>query len=83
MKKVIKVIKIDAEKCNGCRACEAICSAFHAEPRYSSTNPAKCKIAYQNHKRPLQEPLYPCVWWGVHACRMYDAQRLYLKRHRM
>jgi benzoyl-CoA reductase subunit BamC len=43
MKKV-KVIKIDVDKCNGCRACEAICSAFHAEPKYSSTNPERSRI---------------------------------------
>ena len=40
----IKTINIDADKCNGCRACEAICSAFHASPRYSSTNPDKSRI---------------------------------------
>lgn len=49
--KVIKVIKIDAEQCNGCRACEAICSAFHADPRYSSSNPAKARI------RVISDPL--------------------------
>jgi benzoyl-CoA reductase subunit BamC len=43
-KKKKKVIKVDVDKCNGCRACEAICSAFHAEPKYSSTNPEKSKI---------------------------------------
>jgi len=50
MKKV-KVIKIDVDKCNGCRACEAICSAFHAEPKYSSTNPERSRI------RVLFDPL--------------------------
>jgi len=50
-KKVIKQIKIDADKCNGCRACEAVCSAFHATPKYSSTNPARSRI------RVLFEPL--------------------------
>jgi len=40
----IKTINIDADKCSGCRACEAICSAFHASPRYSSTNPEKSRI---------------------------------------
>ncbi len=43
MKKV-KVIKVDADKCNGCRACEAICSAFHANPKYSSNNPERSRI---------------------------------------
>jgi len=43
MKKV-KLIKIDVDKCNGCRACEVICSAFHASPKYSSTNPERSRI---------------------------------------
>ncbi len=40
-KKIVKTIKIDLDKCNGCRACEVICSAFHATPKYSSNNPAQ------------------------------------------
>jgi len=44
-KKVIRTINIDADKCNGCRACEMICSAFHASPKYSSTNPARSRIS--------------------------------------
>jgi benzoyl-CoA reductase subunit BamC len=43
-KKIIKTIKIDVDKCNGCRACEVICSAFHAAPEYSSNNPARSRI---------------------------------------
>jgi benzoyl-CoA reductase subunit BamC len=50
-KKVIKTIKIDADKCNGCRGCEAICSAFHASPRYSSNNPARSRI------RVIRDPI--------------------------
>jgi benzoyl-CoA reductase subunit BamC len=44
IKKKIKTIKIDADKCNGCRACEIICSACHATPKYSSNNPARARI---------------------------------------
>jgi len=51
IKKKIKTIKIDADKCNGCRACEVICSAFHAEPKYSSNNPARSRI------RVVRDPL--------------------------
>jgi benzoyl-CoA reductase subunit BamC len=43
-KKIVKTIRIDTDKCNGCRACELICSAFHAEPKYSSNNPARSRI---------------------------------------
>ncbi|MBN1566858.1 MAG: (4Fe-4S)-binding protein [Acidobacteria bacterium] len=51
VKKIIKTIKIDVDKCNGCRACEVICSAFHATPKYSSNNPARSRI------RLVREPL--------------------------
>ena len=44
IKKKIKTIKVDLDKCNGCRACEVICSAFHANPKYSSNNPARSRI---------------------------------------
>jgi len=50
-KKIIKRIKIDVDKCNGCRGCEVICSAFHAAPRYSSNNPARSRI------RVIRDPL--------------------------
>lgn len=43
-KKIVKEIRIDLDKCIGCRACEVACSAFHARPRYSSTNPARSRI---------------------------------------
>lgn len=49
--KVIKSIHIDADKCNGCRACEVICSAFHADPKYGSSNPARARI------RVVRDPL--------------------------
>ncbi|MAE11326.1 MAG: hypothetical protein QGI51_02230 [Dehalococcoidales bacterium] len=50
-KKKIKVIKIDVDKCNGCRACEVACSMFHATPQYSSNDPAKSRI------KVIHEPL--------------------------
>ncbi len=50
-KKIIKTIRIDVDKCMGCRACEMICSAFHAKPKYSSTNPARARI------RIVRDPL--------------------------
>lgn len=43
-KKIIKEIKVDLSKCNGCRACEKACAAFHAVPKYSSFNPARSRI---------------------------------------
>lgn len=50
-KKIVKTIKIDADKCNGCRACEVICSAYHAAPKYSHNNPARARI------RVIRDPL--------------------------
>jgi benzoyl-CoA reductase subunit BamC len=63
-KKIVKTIKIDVEKCNGCRACEVACSAFHATPRYSSNNPARSRI------RLIRDPLrdvYLPVYAGDNA----------------
>jgi benzoyl-CoA reductase subunit BamC len=51
IKKKVKSIKIDLDKCNGCRACEVICSAFHANPKYSSNNPARSRI------RMIRDPI--------------------------
>jgi benzoyl-CoA reductase subunit BamC len=64
VKRKVKVIKIDADKCNGCKACEVICSAFHATPKYSSNNPARSRI------RLIRDPLrdvYLPVYAGEHA----------------
>ncbi len=44
IKKIVKSIKVDADKCNGCRACEVICSTYHATPKYSSVNPARARV---------------------------------------
>jgi len=63
-KKVVKTIRIDVDKCNGCRACEVICSAFHAQPRYSSNNPERARI------RVIHDPLrdiYVPVYAGEYA----------------
>lgn len=49
--KVIKTVRVDVDKCNGCRACEVICAAHHAQPKFSSTNPARARI------RVIREPL--------------------------
>jgi benzoyl-CoA reductase subunit BamC len=62
--KTVKTIKIDVDKCNGCRACEVICSAFHAAPKYSSNNPARSRI------RVIRDPIadiYVPVYAGEYA----------------
>lgn len=50
IKKTIKTIKIEADKCNGCRTCEVVCSAFHAKPKYSNVNPAASRIRVITHR---------------------------------
>ena len=60
VKKKIKTIKIDADKCSGCRLCEVVCSAFHSEPKYSSNNPARSRIQIIRH--PLKD-----IWLPVFA----------------
>jgi len=64
VKKKIKVIHIDVDKCNGCRACEQICSSFHATPKYSSNNPARARIRLI--REPLKDILVP-VYAGEYA----------------
>jgi benzoyl-CoA reductase subunit BamC len=63
-KKIVKTIKINADLCNGCRACEMICSAFHAIPKYSSNNPARARIRVLRH--PLED-IYVPVYAGESA----------------
>jgi benzoyl-CoA reductase subunit BamC len=59
VKKKVKVIKIDVDKCNGCRACEVICSAFHSTPKYSSNNPARSRIrVIRDPMRDVFVPVY-------------------------
>jgi benzoyl-CoA reductase subunit BamC len=43
-KKIVKEIRVDLDKCIGCRACEMACSGFHSVPKFSSTNPARSRI---------------------------------------
>ena len=57
--RTVRTIKIDVDKCNGCRACEVICSAFHAMPKYSSNNPARSRIrVLRDPIRDVYVPLY-------------------------
>lgn len=62
--RTVKVLRVDVDKCNGCRACEVICSAHHAQPRYSSVNPARSRVRVI--RRPLLD-IYVPVFAGEHA----------------
>ncbi len=58
-KKVVKTIRVDVDKCNGCKACEVICSSFHAQPRYSSNNPERSRVrVIHDPIRDLYVPVY-------------------------
>ena len=50
-RRTVKNIRTDVDLCNGCRACEVICAAHHAQPRFSSTNPLRARV------RVIREPL--------------------------
>lgn len=41
---IVKTVKVNLDKCIGCRACEVACSGFHASPKFSSINPARSRI---------------------------------------
>ena len=57
--KTVKTIKVNADLCNGCRACEVICSAYHAAPQYSSNNPARSRIrVIRDPLRDIYVPVY-------------------------
>jgi benzoyl-CoA reductase subunit BamC len=60
IKKKIKTIKIDADKCNGCRGCEIVCSGFHSTPKWSGINPARSRI--QIIRDPIKD-----IWLPVFA----------------
>jgi len=66
-KKIVKTIKIDADKFNGCRACEVICAAFHATPKYSSVNPARARI------RVIRDPIKD-IFLPVYAGELATAE---------
>ena len=62
--KKIKTIKVDVDKCNGCRSCEIICSAMHSLPKYSSVNLASSRIQLTRH--PMRDIWVP-VFAGEYA----------------
>ncbi len=59
MVKKEKIIKVDTDKCTGCRSCEVACSAFHATPKYSITNPGRARIhVFRNELANEYIPVY-------------------------
>ncbi len=56
----VKTITVKADKCNGCRSCEVICSSVHANPKHSAINPARSRI--QVIRYPLRD-----IWLPIFA----------------
>lgn len=66
MKKITKMIKIDADKCSGCRTCEVVCSAYHAEPKYDMVNPQRSRIrVLRDEQRDLYLPVFAGAYTDV------------------
>jgi benzoyl-CoA reductase subunit BamC len=64
--RTIKYIKVDADKCTGCRACEVACAAYHAEPKYSVINPARSRIqVFRCEDADLYVPIRAGKWTEV------------------
>ncbi|GAB6064699.1 4Fe-4S binding protein [Deferrisoma palaeochoriense] len=79
-KRIIKTIRVNPDKCIGCRACELACSAFHAKPRYSSGNPARSRIRVvfdeiNDIYFPIRSVVYtPAECAGRHAYELQGKQ---------
>jgi benzoyl-CoA reductase subunit BamC len=74
-KKTIKTIKVDVDKCNGCRACEVACSIFHSQPQYSGNNPGKSRISVI--REPLKDIFIP-VMAGENARAECNSRQKYV-----
>jgi benzoyl-CoA reductase subunit BamC len=56
--KTVKHIRVDVDKCSGCKTCELACSAAHAVPRYSIMNPARSRIkVIMDEQRDVYVPI--------------------------
>ena len=75
VRKIAKYITINANNCIGCRACEVACSAFHAKPRYSSSNPRRSRI------RVVRDPvkdIYLPVYAGEYTAAECSGKNKYI-----
>ncbi len=56
--KLIRTIKINPDKCIGCKSCEAICSAFHCESKFAAINPQRSRIrVFRDEENDLFVPV--------------------------
>ncbi len=74
-KKIVRRIRVNVDKCVGCRSCQVACSAFHANPKYSSVNPARSRIRMMiNHRSDEYVPIRATDYTKA-AC---DGRRVYM-----
>lgn len=53
-----RFIKVNTRNCTGCRSCEASCSAFHSDPKYSIVNSKRSRIrVYWDEENALFVPI--------------------------
>jgi benzoyl-CoA reductase subunit BamC len=74
-KRIIKTIKVDLEKCMGCRSCELICAAFHSTPKYGTVNPGRSRIRV--FRDTLNNVFLP-VRAGAYARAECDGRQTYI-----
>jgi len=60
IKKIVKSITVDADKCNGCRQCEVVCAGYHATPKWSISNTNRARIKVVTYR--LKD-----IWFPVFA----------------
>jgi benzoyl-CoA reductase subunit BamC len=66
MKKMVRTIKVEPDKCSGCRSCEAVCSAYHAEPKHSIVNLNRSRIhVFRDEDNDVYVPLIAGVYTDV------------------
>jgi len=58
-KKIVKQIIINADECNGCRACEVVCSGYHSTDKFSIINPGRSRICV--HWDPYRNMFVPVL----------------------
>ena len=71
----VKSIKVNIDKCIGCRACEVACSGFHATPKYSSINPERSRI--RMHVDELND-MYVPVLAGYYSAAECSGRHVYV-----
>jgi benzoyl-CoA reductase subunit BamC len=73
--RIVKEIRVDVDKCTGCKTCEMGCSAVHAVPQYSIMNPARSRIKVIMDE---QKDVYIPIRAGDYAQAECNGRNLYV-----